>query len=92
VKEVQAFISFVNFNQQFIQNFSKIAIPLTELTKKENAFKWTDKADKAFRALKEACISPPVLIAFRSGEPLRIETDASDLAMGMCAKQERDRK
>jgi hypothetical protein len=38
VKEVQAFISFVNFNQQFIQNFSKIAIPLTELTKKEIPF------------------------------------------------------
>jgi hypothetical protein len=48
--------------------------------------------DEVFRALKEACISPPVLIAFRSREPLRIETDASDLAMGMCAKQERDRK
>jgi transposase InsO family protein len=92
VKEVQAFIGFVNFNRQFIQNFSKIAIPLTELTKKENAFKWTDKADEAFRALKEACISPPVLVAFRSGEPLRMETDASDLAMGMCAKQERDGK
>jgi transposase InsO family protein len=92
VKEVQAFIGFVNFNRQFIKDFSKIAIPLTELTKKENAFKWTDKADEAFRKLIEACISPPVLVAFRSGEPLRFETDASDLAMGMCAKQERDGK
>jgi hypothetical protein len=35
---------------------------------------------------------PPVLIAFRSREPLQIEIDASDLAIGMCAKQERDRK
>jgi hypothetical protein len=51
-----------------------------------------DKADKAFRALKEAYILPPVLIAFCSREPLRIETDASDLAIGICAKQERDRK
>jgi transposase InsO family protein len=92
VKEVQAFLGFVNFNRQFIQNFSKIAIPLTELTKKENAFEWTDKADKAFHTLKEACVEPPVLVTFRNGEPLRFETDASDLAIGMCAKQERDGK
>jgi transposase InsO family protein len=92
VKEVQAFIGFANFNRQFIKNFSKIAIPLTELTKKENPFNWTEKHDKAFDTLKQACIEPPVLVAFRNGEPLRFETDASDLAIGMCAKQERDGK
>jgi hypothetical protein len=92
VKDIQSFLGFVNFNRQFIQNFSKIAIPLTDLTKKENAFKWTDRQDKAFETLKQACIEPLVLVTFRSGEPLRFETDASDLAIGMCAKQERDGK
>jgi transposase InsO family protein len=92
VKEIQAFLGFVNFNRQFIQNFSKIAIPLTALTKKETPFEWTKKQDEAFETLKNACIEPPVLVAFRSGEPLRFETDASDLAIGMCAKQERDGK
>jgi hypothetical protein len=38
VKEVQAFIRFTNFNQQFIKDFLRIAILLTELTKKENPF------------------------------------------------------
>jgi hypothetical protein len=52
VKDIQSFLRFVNFNRQFIQNFSKIAIPLTDLTKKENAFKWTEKQDKAFETLK----------------------------------------
>jgi hypothetical protein len=92
VKEVQAFIGFANFNRQFIKNFSRIAIPLTELTKKENPFNWTKKHDKAFDTLKQACIKPPVLVAFRNGEPLQFETDASDLAIGMCAKQEQDSK
>jgi transposase InsO family protein len=92
VKEIQSFLGFVNFNRQFIQNFSKIAIPLTELTKKESAWNWTKKHDEAFQTLKNACVEPPVLVAFRSGEPLRFETDASDLAIGMCAKQERDGK
>jgi transposase InsO family protein len=92
VKEIQSFLGFVNFNRQFIQNFSKIAIPLTELTKKETPFEWTKKQDEAFETLKQACVEPPVLVSFRSGEPLRFETDASDLAIGMCAKQERDGK
>jgi transposase InsO family protein len=92
VKDIQSFMGFVNFNRQFIPNFSKVAIPLTELTKKETPFDWTTKQEQAFQTLKQACIAPPVLVSFRSGEPLRFETDASDLAIGMCAKQERDGK
>ena len=42
--------------------------------------------------LKEACVKPPMLIAFRTGELLRFETDASDLAIRACAKQEVDGK
>ena len=42
--------------------------------------------------MKQACISPPALVSFRANEPLRIETDASDLALGACACQERNGK
>jgi len=69
VKEVQAFISVVNFNRQFIMDFSKIAIPLTDLTKKENPFIWTDKTEKAFNTHEEACMKPPVLVTSRSRAP-----------------------
>jgi hypothetical protein len=48
--------------------------------------------EQAFHTLKDAYISLPILVSFRSGEPLRFETDASDLAIGICAKQERDSK
>jgi transposase InsO family protein len=94
VKDIQSFLGFVNFNRQFIKDFSKIAIPLTELTKKGTILHEEIKgaAKEAFKKLKEACIEPPVLVAFRSNEPLRFETDASDLAIGMCAKQEREGK
>lgn len=46
----------------------------------------------AFQTLKTACITEPALIYFRDNEPLRIKTDASDLALGACAKQERNGK
>ena len=38
VKEVQSFLGFANFYRQFIKDYSKIAVPLTNLTKKDQAF------------------------------------------------------
>jgi hypothetical protein len=90
VKEIQAFLGFCNFNRRFIQDYSTKTLPLTRLTRKDTPFVWTKEQDEAFESLKKACIEPPTLIAFRSNEPLRIETDASDLALGACISQERD--
>ncbi len=42
--------------------------------------------------MKEAYQNPLVLCTFRANEPARIETDASDLAIGACLYQEKDRK
>lgn len=38
VKEVQAFLGFANFYQRFIEGYSKVAQPLTELTRKDLTF------------------------------------------------------
>ena len=90
IGDVREFLGFCGFNRQFIKDYSKITIPLTALTKKDVTFKWTEQCDQAFKRLVQASISAPVLVAFRSDEPLRMETDASDLAIGACVKQERD--
>ncbi|CAA9317827.1 hypothetical protein AVDCRST_MAG94-1309 [uncultured Leptolyngbya sp.] len=92
VKELQGFLGFVNFNRQFIKDYSKIALPLTEITKKDTGFQWTSSQDRAFQDLKDACSKEPVLQNFRANEPTRIETDASDQAVGACLCQQRDNK
>jgi transposase InsO family protein len=90
VKEIQEFLGFCNFNRRFIEGYSTKTLPLTKLTRKDTPFSWEDEQENAFLILKEACIKPPTLVNFRSNEPLRIETDASDLALGACASQERN--
>jgi transposase InsO family protein len=90
VKGIQEFLGFVNFNRRFIKDYSKKALPLTKLTRKDTPFKWGEEQDDAFKSLRQACINPPTLATFRSNEPLRMETDASDLALGACITQERD--
>jgi transposase InsO family protein len=87
VKEIQSFLGFLNFNRQFIKDYSKIAIPLTKLTRKDTPFEWSKEAEDAFQTLKKASIEPPCFRIFQAGQPLRFETDASDLALGGCASQ-----
>jgi hypothetical protein len=87
VKEIQSFLGFLNFNRQFIKDYSKIAIPLTKLTRKDTTFVWSEEAERAFQQLKNASIKPPCFRIFQAGQPLRFETDASDLALGGCASQ-----
>jgi hypothetical protein len=84
LREVQGFLGFVNFNRRFIKDYSRKAIPLTRLSKRDIPFKWGINEQQAFEELKEACIAPPALINFQSLQLLRIETDASDLAIGAC--------
>jgi hypothetical protein len=48
VKEIQSFLGFLNFNRQFIKDYSKIAIPLTQLTWKETSFEWSKEVEDAF--------------------------------------------
>ena len=92
VKEVQSFLGFVNYNRKFIKHFSQIGAPLHNLTRKDKPYEWTEKCEQAFQKLKQACISEPVLRMFDPKKPIRIETDASDLAIGGCLTQEYDGK
>jgi len=87
--EVQSFLGFTNFYRRFILNYSRIAKPLTELTKKENGreWLWNQEAEAAFRELKHRFTTAPILAHFDPKKPVLIETDASDFALGAVLSQ-----
>ena len=78
VKDVQGFLGFANFYRRFIRNFSKIAAPLTGLTRKDRAFVWAPDYKRAFSKLKQAFTLAPILQHFDWNKPVTVETDASD--------------
>jgi hypothetical protein len=82
VKATQSFLGFANFYRQFIEGYSAIAAPLTTLTKKDQAFQWTEEAETAFTRLKELFIKAPVLSQFDSERRTILETDASGWSIG----------
>ena len=90
VKEVQSFVGFCNFYRRFIRDFSLIARPLHDLTKKESSWKWGMKEGEAFTALKKAITSSPVLLQPNHDHPFRLEVDASNYATGAVLSQEGD--
>ena len=61
VKQLQAFLSFINFYQKFIRRAAEKSLSLTELTKKDQTWKWDDKHQQAFGKLKEELLRAPLL-------------------------------
>ncbi|KAF8751562.1 hypothetical protein RHS01_08343 [Rhizoctonia solani] len=87
VKQVQAFLGFVNYLRRFIPNFSSVARPLHNLTKKESQWSWDILEEQAFQELKALVTKAPVLIHSNPNLPYYLETDASGVAMGAILSQ-----
>ena len=87
VRQVRGFLGFANFYRDFIPEFSGIAEPLHELTKKGITFKWSDEHEKAFQRLKSAFISGPILKQWDPDRKTVVEADCSGTAIGACLSQ-----
>ena len=48
VTEIRSFLGLAGYYRRFVEGFSKLAGPLTALTRKEHKFVWTDKFEKSF--------------------------------------------
>jgi len=62
VKDVQAFVSFMNFYRWFIKGYSELVLPLTQLTWKNEPWSWTTLCQSSFKTLKQAFMSAPILV------------------------------
>ena len=87
VKGVRSFLGFANFYRCFIDNFSEIAIPLTNLTKKGIGWCWGEEETLAFEKLKNIFASKPVLAQWDPERETILEADCSGFAMGGCLSQ-----
>ena len=72
----------VGYYRRFIEGFSKLALPLTQLTRKGQAYVWDAKCEKSFQELKKRLTSPPVLILPNPKESFVVYCDASKMGLG----------
>ena len=88
LKDVRAFLGFTGFYRYFVPNYSKIARPLIELTKKAVPFHWSEAQLKVFETLKSLMCSLPVLKQPDYAKPFFLSTDASAYGVGAVLSQE----
>ena len=60
--ELRGFLGLASFYRRHCQSFSKLAVPLTDMLKKDKLFEWTEESTKAFETLKDTLSSAPLLI------------------------------
>ncbi|GJY39734.1 reverse transcriptase domain-containing protein [Tanacetum coccineum] len=82
VKGIRSFLSHAGFYRRFIQDFSKIARPMTHLFEKETPFIFSKECIEAFETLKMKLTQAPILVAPDWDLPFEIMCDASDFAVG----------
>ena len=91
VKDVQSFLGLANYYRRFVKDFAKIGTPLTQLTQKDVPFRWSDSCDEAFKSLKRALVTAPVLRLPDPSKDYFIEADASKFAIGAVLYQKEGR-
>ena len=86
---MRSFLGLASYYRKFILNFSAVAAPLTELTKKIylKNFNWTEEAEEAFVTLKSRLLSPPILVFPDYAKKFRVSTDASCVGLGAILSQ-----
>ncbi|GJW40320.1 reverse transcriptase domain-containing protein [Tanacetum coccineum] len=90
VKGVRSFLGHAGFYRRFIQDFSKIARPMTHLLEKETPFIFSKECIEAFNILKKKLTEAPILVAPDWDLPFEIMCDASDYAVGAVLGQQFD--
>ncbi|GKG05638.1 putative reverse transcriptase domain-containing protein, partial [Tanacetum coccineum] len=82
--EIRSFLGLTGYYRRFIENFSKIAKPLTLLTHKNKTYVWGDEKNEAFCILKEKLCNALVLALPDGPDDFVVYCDASNQVLGAC--------
>ncbi|CAM8999221.1 unnamed protein product [Rhodiola kirilowii] len=92
VRDIKSFLEHAGFYRRFIKDFSKKALPLSNLLEKDVPFAFTDTCREAFDVLKQSLTSTPIIRTPNWGKPFEIMCDASDYAVGAVLGQRIDKR
>nr|GEY40184.1 reverse transcriptase domain-containing protein [Tanacetum cinerariifolium] len=91
IKGIRSFLGHVGFYRRFIQDFLKIARPMTRFLEKDNPFFFSKECVEAFQTLKIKLTAAPILISPDWDLPFELMCDASDFAIGVVLGQHQEK-
>ena len=91
-KQVRGFLGLTGYYRKFIANYSSLALPLTDLTRKSspNLVEWTENCESAFQKLKGLLCKTRVLRAPDFTKEFVLQTDTSERGVGAVLGQRDD--
>ncbi len=91
VTDVRSFLGLTRYYRNYVQGYSRLAVPLFELTRKDVAFVWDLGCQSAFEALKGALVAAPMLIRPDFKKPFCFNVDWSPKGVGAILSQKEGR-
>ncbi|GJT59302.1 zinc finger, CCHC-type, retrotransposon gag domain protein [Tanacetum coccineum] len=79
----ESFLGLAGYYRRFVEGFSRLALPLTQLMRKGEKFVWTDERNESFEELKRRLVSAPILTLPSGSGGFQIYSDASK-KFGLC--------
>ncbi|RWR98914.1 Transposon Tf2-6 polyprotein-like protein, partial [Dinothrombium tinctorium] len=79
LENVRQFLGLSSYYRRFIENYSKIAEPLSRLTKKDVKYVWETEQEIAFNILKDKLVKSPVLAHFDPSLDIEVRCDGSGI-------------
>ena len=87
VFEIRSFLGLARYYIRLIEDFSRLATPMTRLTRNKVNFDWGDQCEEAFQELKRRLTSAPILIVPDRGQGYTVYCDASRARLGCVLMQ-----
>ncbi|KAL0549347.1 hypothetical protein IC582_013828 [Cucumis melo] len=88
VSKVRSFLGLAGYYRRFVENFSRIATPLTQLTRKGAPFVWSKACEDSFQNLKQKLVTAPILTVPDGSGSFVIYSDASKKGLGCVLMQQ----
>ncbi|XP_074342281.1 uncharacterized protein LOC141679774 [Apium graveolens] len=87
VTEVRSFLGLAGYYRRFVEGFSSIALPLTQLMRKGIKFEWNDDHEKSFQELKKRLMSAPILVLPSGSGGFQVYSDPYKRGLGCILMQ-----
>jgi hypothetical protein len=88
VSDIRSFLGLAGYYRRFIEGFSKISKPMTELLEKDKKFEWTPACEASFQELKKWLTTAPILLMSDMEKPFSIYCDVSGQGLGCVLMQD----
>ena len=87
VSEIRRFLGLTGYYRRFVEGFSKLASPLTHLTRKNVKFQWNDNCEKSFEEFKHRLVTASILSIPSGSGGFVVYSDASKNGLGCVLMQ-----